>query len=133
MAAGSVQEFYTNRANEQEVISDRECLRQAHLYFVINKGKDRIKSAMASKSKGIDAQAARDALLKEAGVDVASGRRGGSEGPLGASGGGVWASGRIAWAEGSPPRGQREVGSRGVVGTCRFLGVNAQWTCNYGG
>ena len=71
MAAGSVQEFYTNRANEQEVISDRECLRRVHLYFVINKGKDRIKSAMASKSKGIDAQAARDALLKEAGVDVA--------------------------------------------------------------
>ena len=39
--------------------------------FVINKGKDRIKSAMASKSKGMDAQAAREALLKEAGVDEA--------------------------------------------------------------
>ena len=42
-----------------------------HIDFVINKGKDRIKSAMASKSKGMDAQAARDALLKEVGVDVA--------------------------------------------------------------
>ena len=71
MAAGSVQEFYTNRANEQEVISDRECLRRVHLYFVINKGKDRIKSAMASKSNGMNVQAARSALLKEAGVDVA--------------------------------------------------------------
>ena len=70
MAAGSVQEFYNN-ANEREEISDQECLRRVHLYFVINKGKERIKSAMASKSKGMDAQAARDALLKEAGVDVA--------------------------------------------------------------
>ena len=71
MAAGSVQEFYSNRANEPEEISDQECLRRVHLYFVINKGKERIKSAMASKSNGMNAQAARDALLKEAGVDVA--------------------------------------------------------------
>ena len=71
MAAGSVQEFYTNRSNEPEEISDGECMRRVHLYFMINTGKERIKSAMASKSKGVDAQAARDSLLKEAGVDVA--------------------------------------------------------------
>ena len=71
MAAGSVQEFYSNRANEPEEISDEECLRRVHLYFGINKGKERIKSAVASKSNGMNVQAARSALLKEAGVDVA--------------------------------------------------------------
>ena len=70
MAAGSVQEFYNN-ANEREEISDQECLRRVNLYFVINKGKERIKSAMASKSKGMNVLAAWDALLKEAWVDVA--------------------------------------------------------------
>ena len=70
-AVRSSAEFYSNRANEPEEISDQECLRRVNLYFVINKGKERIKSAMASKSNGMNAQAARDALLKEAGVDVA--------------------------------------------------------------